>query len=155
MPLSNEQLENLRKPMQSLKIICGAMIMGVAMAGIIFCTMIDLGNLKTELEMLVAMAAGFGMVMYMMSFVMFKIISTQTNSKSTSETSHFGVLQSAWIVRFAIIEGACFLNLIVTLLQNSLITLFVALVGVLFMLIWFPRSMKVEELLEERMRGHV
>lgn len=153
MTLSNEQLADLKKPMQNLKIICGAMIMGVFTAGVIFCTMIDLGNLKTDLEMLVAMAAGFGMVMYMMSFVMFKVLSTQTNSSTGSATGHFGVLQSAWIVRFAIIEGACFLNLIVTLLQNSLITLFVALLGVLLMLIWFPRSMKVEELLEERMRG--
>jgi hypothetical protein len=45
------------------------------------------------------------------------------------------------------------MNLIVTLLENSLITLFVALVGVLIMVIGFPRSIKVEELLEDRLKA--
>ena len=91
--------------------------------------------------------------MYMMSFVMFKVLTRQTEAKSADPLSHFSVLQTAWIVRFAMIEGACFLNLIVTLLQDSLITLFVALLGLLVMLICFPRSGVVEELLEDRMRG--
>lgn len=153
MTLSNEQIDRIAGPSRNLKIICGALLGGVVMFGVIICTIVDFPNLNTDLVMLVAMAAGFGMVMYMMSFVMFKMLSGQTQAKSGDLLSHFGVLQSAWIVRFAMVEGACFLNLIVTMLHNSLITLCVALVGILVMLIGFPRSIVVEDLLDERMRG--
>ena len=118
MPLSNEQLAELVGPNRTLKIICGVMMMGLVFFGVILCTIIDFQNLNTDLVMLVAMASGFGMVMYMMSFVMFKVLTRQTEAKSADPLSHFSVLQTAWIVRFAMIEGACFLNLIVTLLQD-------------------------------------
>jgi len=152
MPLSNEQLQQIAGPTRTLKIICGALLSGVIFFAIILSTMIDIPNLNVDLVLLVAMAAGFGMVMYMMSFVMFKMLSGQTQSKTNDPQSHFGVLQTAWIVRFAMIEGACFLNLIVTMLHNSLITLCVALVGILVMLIGFPRTGVVEDLLEDRIR---
>ena len=152
MPLSNEQHQQLSGNFRNLKIICGALLGGVVIFALILCTIIDIQNLNTDLALLVAMAAGFGLVMYMMSFVMFKVLSGDTRAKSNDPQSHFGVLQSAWIVRFAMIEGVCFLNLIVTLLHNSLISLFVALVGILVMLIAFPRTVVVEELLADRMR---
>lgn len=150
MPLSNEQLDELAKPIRNLKIICGTMLAGVCLAGIVICTIIDLGNLNVLLKMLVAMAAATGAVMYSAALVAFKVLSTQTHSRSEEPASHLKVLQSAWIVRFAVINGACFMNFIVTLLEHSLITLFVALVGVLLMVVGFPRSVKVESLLEDR-----
>jgi MFS family permease len=153
MPLSNEQLEELRKPMKTLKIVCGALLAGVCMTAIIVCVLVDFANLNTNLVMLVALAATTGAVMYSTSFIAFKVISAQTHSRKDELKSHFGVLQSAWIVRFALVEGACFLNLIVTLLENSLITLFVAVLGILILLLAFPSTMKVEELIEARVKS--
>ncbi len=153
MPLSNDQLAELSKPIRNLKIICGALLAGVCVMGVFLCTIVDFANLNTTLKMLVAMAAATGAVMYFTSFIAFKMLATHTNARTESPKGHLQILQSAWIVRFAIIEGACFLNLIVTLLDNSLITLFVALVGVLLMVIGFPRLIKIEELLEERMKS--
>ena len=103
--------------------------------------------------MLVLLAASSGAVMFSLSFVAFKVLSAQTAAKDESLMAHFQVLQTAWIVRFAIIEGAIFMNLIVTMAENSLITMFVAVFGVLLMLIGFPRSEKVENLMEYRLRG--
>ena len=151
MPLSDEQLIQLSKPMRTLKIICGGLLAGVCTMGLFLGSLLDFANLNTNLTMLVALAAASGAVMYSTSFITFTVLSTQTKSRSDSVKANFQSLQVAWIVRFAIIEGACFMNLIVTLLENSLITLFVALVGVLLMVIGFPRSIKVEELLEDRM----
>ena len=151
MTLTNEQLEEIRKPIQTLKIICGALLVGVCGAAIVISLLVDFANLKTDPVMLVALAATTGAVMYSSSLIAFKVISTQTKSRKEGVKGHFEVLQSAWIVRFAVVEGACFLNLIVTLLENSLITMFVSLVGVLIMLVGFPRNIKVEELLETRM----
>lgn len=150
---SNQKFAELAKPFLNLKIICGALIAGVVGFGFVLCTILDFENLNTDLNLLVAMATGFGMVMFMMSFVMFKMLSGQTRSKTASPESHFGVIQTAWIVRFAMIEGACFLNLIVAMLHQSLITLFVAVLGILVMVIGFPRTSVVEEILEDRMRG--
>jgi uncharacterized membrane protein len=153
MPLSDEQLIPLSKPMRNLKIICGALLAGICMMGLFLGTQLDFANLSSSLSMLVALAAASAAVMFSTSFVAFKVLSAQTDARSDTPEAHFQVLQSAWIVRFAIIEGACFMNLIVTLLENSLITLFVALVGVLIMVIGFPRSIKVEELLEDRLKA--
>ncbi|QEG25104.1 hypothetical protein [Mariniblastus fucicola] len=152
MPLSKSELEQVAKPTQTLQIIGGAMIMGVSVAGVMLSAVAGFAKLDTELSMLVAMAAMTGAVMYSIAFGAFKMLSSQTDSKSDDLMSNFKVLQTAWIVRFAIIEGACFLNLMVTLVEHSLITLFVAVFGVLLMVIGFPRTMKVEELLEERMK---
>jgi hypothetical protein len=154
MPLSNEQLQQFSDNLRTLKIICGALMGGVVMFALVLCTIIDIPNLNMDLPLLVVMAAAFGMVMYMMSFVMFKVLSGSTEAKSNDVQSHFGILQTAWIVRYALIEGACFLNLIVTMMHNSLISLFVAMLGLLVMLIAFPRTVVVEELLEDRMRGN-
>jgi len=152
MPLTNEQLSEISKPGRNLKIICGALLGGVCMFAVILFVLIDFASLHTTPIMLVALAAVSAAVMYLMSFIAFKVLSTQTKARNESTRSHFQVLQTAWIVRFAIIEGACFLNMIVTLLENSLITLFMAVLGILLMLIAFPRTVKVEELMEERLR---
>ena len=153
MPLTKEQLEQLSKPGLTIKIICGALLAGVCMFGLILLLIVDFNSLNIELDMLVLLAASSGAVMFSTSFVAFKVLSTQTAAKNESMMAHFQILQTAWIVRFAIIEGAIFVNLIVTIAENSLITMFVALVGVLLMVIGFPRSVKVEELLADRLRG--
>ncbi len=149
----NQKFAELAGPMKTLKIICGAMIGGVAFFALILCTILDFEALNTDLNLLVAMAAGSGMVMFMMSFVMFKMLSRQTQAKSDAPLSNFNVLQTAWIVRYAIIEGACFLNLIVAMIHESLITLFLGVLGILVMLISFPRTGVVEELMEDRLRN--
>ena len=152
MPLTNEQLETIRRPSLTLKIICAALIAGVCMFGVMLCMIINFNNLNTIFDMLVLLAASSGAVMYLMSFIAFKVLSGQTDARNETTAAHFKVLQTSWIVRYAIIEGAVFLNLIVTFAENSLITLFVAVVGLLLMVIGFPRAIVIEGLLEERLK---
>lgn len=122
------------------------------MLGLVLSAIIDFENLHVEPKLLVLMAAGFGAVMFMFSYVTFRMLSSQTHSRSDDAASHFGVMQTAWIVRFAILEGASFLNLIVTLIQDSIITLFVAVLGILLMLVGFPRTSVIESVLRDRMK---
>ena len=145
-------MSELAKPIRTLKIICGALIAGVVIFGIILSAIIDFEKLHAEPKLLVLMAAGFGMVMFMTSYVMFGMLSAQTDARSDDAGSHLGVMQTAWIVRFAIIESASFLNLIVTMIQDSIITLFVAVLGILLMVVAFPRNSVIESLLRERMK---
>lgn len=153
MPLTQEQLQQLSKSGLMIKIICGALLASVCTFVLILFMIVDFDELNTDLDMLVLLAASSGAVMFSLSFVAFKVLSAQTAAKDESLMAHFQVLQTAWIVRFAIIEGAIFMNLIVTMAENSLITMFVAVFGVLLMLIGFPRSEKVENLMEYRLRG--
>jgi len=139
-------------PIRNLKLICGAMLSGTMVFSLLLCTIIDFAKLNTEPKMLVLMACSVGAMMFMSSLVFFKVLSGQTRAKSDSLMSNLGLLQTAWIVRFAIIEGACFLNLIVTMLHDSLLTLFVAVLGILLMLLGFPRTSVVEDLLQNRMK---
>ena len=125
-PHNEPPMSELANPIRTLKIICGALIAGVVIFGIILSAIIDFEKLHAEPKLLVLMAAGFGMVMFMTSYVMFGMLSAQTDARSDDAGSHLGVMQTAWIVRFAIIESASFLNLIVTMIQDSIITLFVA-----------------------------
>jgi len=123
------------------------------MFALILCVILDINGLNTELDMLVMLAASSAAVMYSISLIAFKVLSTQTAARNETTIAHFRVLQSAWIVRFAVLEGAIFMNLIVTMAENSLITLFVALFGVLLMLIGFPRSITVDGLLADRLKS--
>lgn len=153
MPLTKEQLEQISKSGLTLKIICGALLIGVCMFALVLCLIIDFENLDTDLDMLVLLAASSGAVMFSAAYVAFQVLSKQTAAKDDSTMANLNVLQTAWIVRFAILDAAIFMNLIVTMAENSLITLFVALVGVLLMVIGFPRSVKVEAVMEDRMRA--
>lgn len=153
MPLTQEQLDRIRQPGLTLKIICGALIAGPCMFSVMLCVILDFNSLDIDLGMLVLLAASSGAVMYSMSYIAFKVLSAHTASKNDSTESHFQTLQTAWIVRFAIAEGAVFLNLLVTFAEHSLITMFVALVGLLVMVIGFPRTVVVEELMEERLQS--
>ena len=140
-------------PIRNLKIVCGALLGGAVLLGLVLCSIVDFAKLSTEPKMLVLMASTIGVAMFMMSVVLFKMLAGQTRAKTDSLKSHFNVLHSAWIVRFAIVGAACFLNLMVTILHQSLITLFVAVLGILFMLLAFPRTQVVEKLLQERMKS--
>ena len=115
MPLTQEQLQQLSKPGLTVKIICGALLAGACNFALILCVIVDFNDLNTNLDMLVLLAAASGAVMFSMSFVAFKVLTGQTAAKDESMMAHFQVLQTAWIVRFAIIEGAVFMNLIVTM----------------------------------------
>ena len=87
-----------------------------------------------------------------MSYVGFQMLSGQTRARDERPESHFRLLRTAWIVRFAILVAACTLNLMVTMLHNNIITLFVAVLGILLMVLAFPRTQVVEKLLHERLK---
>ena len=146
------QFDDLAIPIRNLKIICAAMIAIVVFLGGALCVTLDFDSLGVELKMLVLMASCFGAVMFMMSYVAFRMLSGQTRARNDHPESHFKLLRTAWIVRYSILDAACILNLMVTTLHHSIITLFVAVLGILLMVLAFPRTQVVAALLHQRLK---
>lgn len=152
--LSDTQLESLRLPIRNLRIFCGALIFGVAVFALVAVLSTGFDQLGTRISLLVALATISAVTMYTVSFLGFQIIAqhtTEGTKKGSSAENHIRLLQIAWIIRFGVIEGACLLNLVITMLEDSLITLFVAMLGMLVMLLAFPRRNRVLSILESRM----
>lgn len=152
--LSELELDSLRLPIRNLRIICGTLIFGVVVFALVAVVSTGFDQLGTRISLLVALASLSAVTMYTVSFFGFQILAqhtTEGTKKDSGAENHLRLLQTAWIIRFGLIAGACFLNLIITMLESSLITLFVALLGVLVMLISFPRRNRLLDLIESRM----
>jgi Mn2+/Fe2+ NRAMP family transporter len=148
-----EILEPLRLPIRNLKIICGTLIAVVSISAALVLVVVGIDNLHARLPLLVALAAGSGITAYIVSQIAFQILAQHTSEgarKKSSAENNLRLLQTAWIVRYGLVVAICFLNLIVTMLEKSVITMFVAVLGILIMLITFPRTEKVLKLLESR-----
>ena len=91
MPLTKEQLEQISTSGLTLKIICGALLIGVCMFALVLCLIIDFENLDTDLDMLVLLAASSGAVMFSAAYVAFQVLSKQTAAKDDSTMANFNV----------------------------------------------------------------
>ncbi len=144
----------LAKPIRSLQIICGAMILACGGSLLGSLPGLDFGNLQTELKLLVLLATVSSLAFLFVSRLLFGIIVENTTAragKGSQEQRGFAVVRGAWLIRFVLFAAVFFLNLIVGLLENNLIPLLIAALAVLLMLVSFPVKGKVENVLTKHL----
>lgn len=172
MPLTNNQVTQVARAKMLLQIISGAMIMG----SIFFLVIVIFLSLGEEFQWSVGVLELVGVVMGLggltAGLVVFPMIQSQQIEKlklgfreatskksrssegSDSEVSDSEVrallekYQSLTIIRFALLEGAAFLNLVVFLMGHGVVALVMAGVVLLAMFAIFPRGSRFDRLLD-------
>ena len=158
-----EKVATLEPLVRVLQIIYLAM-----MAGVIFFLMLILFVAKEKINFELSLFTLIGMVFaipaYICSFIVPKIVANtglkvaankldDEGYKADSETglkSIFSVLQSTSIIRFALLEGAMFFNVLTYFLTGSVVSLIIVGLGLAIMAAHFPRQDATIAWVEER-----
>ena len=152
--LNQEQITLLEPNVKTLQIICFGLIMGVATATLMLCFVVHWENANARPTFISVGALGVGLLTLCMSFVLPGIVSRSATSAAAEQLNAEGsrldsnqglkqlasVFQSKTIVGYALIEGGAFLNLMIFLLDVSLINLGFVIVTVVVMALLVPRG---------------
>lgn len=156
--LTPDQIEkHVRPKLAIMQLISAAMLVGVlAFLGVI-CTIVDWTNLNQQFKMLSLIGTVTGILILCLSIAAPRVLTpTQGVVRSTdSEPVEMinGILNSlisANLIRFVLIEAALFLNLMVFMIEPHRSALIIVGVGILLMLICFPRKSNWMATLENR-----
>ena len=158
-----EQTETLEPLVRVLQIICMAL-----MAGVLFFLVIMLivakEKINWELSTLPLIGIVFAIPAYVCSFIVPKIVAgtalkvaasklDDEGHKADSETGLkriFEVLQTTSIIRYAMLEGAMFFNVMMYFLSGSIVSLIIVGLGLAIMAAHFPRQEPTVAWIEER-----
>jgi hypothetical protein len=146
--------------MLSTQIVAGALLVGVLiLTGIIF-LIVDSERLGNPLKMLTLIASVTAAAMFGLSVVAPGMFASGTPaSVETDESDRQAAIKTAanaifveTLIRFFLIEAAIFLNLMVFFIEPHYASLVVVGIGVLLMLIFFPRQSKMAAAVEDQLR---
>ena len=158
--LTPEQTQRIQPKLKLVQIVAGALIFGALAFAAGMSLMVDWENLNDELKMLTMMASGSSLLLFVMSIFVPVIF-----AGNSSEFDHSGappddasvdqavpMLISETLIRFSLIEGGVFLNLMVLIIEPHVALIVVAGIGLLVMLALFPRQSKMISTIEKRAR---
>jgi hypothetical protein len=146
--------------MLSTQIVAGALLVGVLiLTGIIF-LIVDSERLGNPLKMLTLIASVTAAAMFGLSVVAPGMFASGTPaSVENDESDRQAAIKTAanaifveTLIRFFLIEAAIFLNLMVFFIEPHYASLVVVGIGVLLMLIFFPRQSKMAAAVEDQLR---
>lgn len=158
--LNDDQMTILRPRMLSTQIVAGALLVGVLiLTGIIF-LIVDSERLGNPLKMLTLIASVTAAAMFGLSVVAPGMFASGTPaSVENDESDRQAAIKTAanaifveTLIRFFLIEAAIFLNLMVFFIEPHYASLVVVGIGVLLMLIFFPRQSKMAAAVEDQLR---
>jgi uncharacterized membrane protein len=157
--LTPEQTENIRPKLAVIQMIAAALIVGVIVfAGVIF-AIVDWENLNERIKMLSLFGAATGILMFGFSIVAPRVFASSHHvalpakpDQSEAIKPVLDSLMAEHIIRFALIEAAIILNLMVFMIEPHRAALVVVGIGILLMLIFFPRQSNMITTLEDRLR---
>jgi hypothetical protein len=147
---------------RTMQIIAFALMMGVVVFGLIVMFQTG-GRLNGEPGMLTWIAAGFAGLMIVNHLAIPSIIAGATWKKLVADgirqkpepeqaQAAMGVYQAQMIVAFAVLEGAAFFNLVVVMLERTMICLGIVIALLVLILIRFPTTTKVTWWIQDRLR---
>ena len=158
--LSDDQKAILRPRMLSTQIVAGALLLGVlVLSGIIF-LMVDSERLGNPLRMLTLIASVTAAAMFGLSVVAPGMFASGTPAANDNDGSgNEAAIKTAanaifveTLIRFFLIEAAIFLNLMVFFIEPHYASLVVSGIGVLLMLVFFPRQSKMAAAVEDQIQ---
>ncbi len=164
--LKQSQIDGLAPKARILQIIAGSLIMGVVMATVLLLFVADLSEAGFDTGPLTliglgALAVSIVMSLFVPTLVAKAGIEAARGSSNNGGKKDFGkepddslvntlanVFQTKTIVRFALIEGACFLNAVLMLLEKSWFSPLAVVFGILVMLVFFPTLDRMVQFIE-------
>ena len=156
--LTPDQIDNIRPKLISIQIISAVLIVGALVFTAMICAIVDWDNLNERLKMLSMIGAVSGILMLGMSFVVPKVFSSGEGGLRSDNSDQSEVVKTTLhslmvenLIRYALIEAALFLNLMVFLIEPHRAALLIVGIGVLTMLICFPRQSKMIAEIENRL----
>lgn len=146
--------EFLNQPVKIYQIICGAMIWGALFTAASLLFVFDWNKFNNGLGVIPMLGLILGITAFVSSFIIpgivnksaLKVLSNKLDDqghKFDSETGLnkiFATKQSASIIRYALLEGAVFANILFFFIDGSVYLLVTAAVGALIMIFMFPRK---------------
>ena len=124
--------------------------MGAFLFGIVIAAIVDWDNVSTDLKMITLFGAATAVSMYVLSFVIPMVMSSSSADAPPVPTvddqqldSAFQTYLSSHIIHCAMLEGGIFLNLMVFMIERSLISLIVAGLGFGILLVAFPSNSRI------------
>lgn len=140
--MPTEMMSLVKPVVKVLQIITLALAMGAFLFGVIVIGVAGTHGLHTGPKMLILMAAGTGMFLYLLSFPLSAAFANRVNASDPPDEADvrkiMAGLQTSHIIKSAMIEGGVYLNLIVLLLDHGLFNLWVAGLGIVLLVLQFP-----------------
>ncbi len=162
--LNKQQIELLEPKTKVVQIICVALVLGVSMFAVVIAVVTNWGGVNRDLSLLTTFGLGMGGLLFLLSIfvpaiigkgaakTMLQQIESAGNKPDSDEGLQqlLGVFQTKTIIRFALLEGGAFLNLIVFFVDHSIISLAVTGGVIVCMMLAIPRNEQIYEWLSEQ-----
>jgi hypothetical protein len=156
--LTPEQITDIRPKLVVIQIIATALIIGVIVFAAVIFAIVDWGNLNARLKMLSLIGTVTGIFMFGLSIVAPKVFASGNDVAPPADSDQSDAIKSILdslmaenVIRFALIEAAIFLNLMVFMIEPHRAALVVVGIGILLMLICFPRQSRMITTIENRL----
>jgi len=155
--LSDEQFQIVRPRLTVLQIIVGVMCGGVLMFALVTNLMSPWAQSAMDISMLPLLGAAASFFLMILSFVMPALVASsvpQTESDDDRKPNleqAAGVFMTGRIIRVALLEGICFLNLVVYLLEESWLSLIAVAIGLFLLFLAFPTARGMRRWLEAKL----
>ncbi len=140
--LNSEEIKQIQPTINSTRLICYALIIGVVGAVLAISLAIDWSKLNTNfMSVFMFFAVGSGMMAIPAALIVPKLVGDLLTSKLSAEKGKTSpeelakVFQNKTIVQFALLEGPAFINVILLLVETS--ALMIGMVAILLALMIF------------------
>jgi len=157
--LTDEQVQQIRPRLLTIQAVAAALIVGDLMFAGAISVVVDWENVAERVKMLTLIGMIAGVFIYALSIVVPKVFASGTNLRPPTKVvdqeeiaSTANTMMTEVLIRFALINGAIFLNLMVFLIEIHIASLVVAAIGLLLMVALFPRQSNMISTIGDRLR---
>lgn len=157
--LSDQQFQFVRSKLQVFQFIVGAMIGGVLVLALVTNLLFPWAQAAMDISMLPLLGAAASFFSIILSFLLPALAANSVPKFSEDDTvdqqqeclsEAANVFMMGRMIRVVLLEGGCFLNLIVYLLEQSHLSLIAAAVGLFVLMLSFPAAFVMRRWLEAR-----
>ena len=170
--LKPDQIQSLKPKFRVMQIICGALVIGPIVAGVLLFVMRDPPRIVQEIDLLAIIIATFAVTIFIAAPIagmlhLKNLVADLENkegqklasgrSSSTDDAlaeqkwldSLLGAMQTSTIVRAAMIEGGTQASILVWLLNGSALLLGTFGLGIALLMLFFPTEGRITAKLED------
>ena len=163
MVMQNES-DSLTTAGRVIQLICASLIFGVLTFAIVIGVIVGFNNINSDLGIMTLIGIVIAATTYGLSFVVPAVAakgtleSVRTKFKKSGESLDSplgyeklaGIFNTSVILRYALIEGSIFLNLVVFFLEKSSYSLMISAIGIILMVVCFPFPGRMVDWIENR-----
>ena len=157
--LSDQQFQLVQPKLKIFQFIVGAMIGGVLVLALVTNLLFPWAQAAMDISMLPLLGAAASFFSIILSFLLPALAANSVPKFSEDDTvdqqqkclsEAANVFMMGRMIRVVLLEGGCFLNLIVYLLEQSHLSLIAAAVGLFVLMLSFPAAFVMRRWLEAR-----